>query len=114
MTRDEANSISIVNFDDNFQTLLRTGLEDIAAERGVDATQDALRSMSQGAVHITVFQKAKAQGSRALDAALGLARDEYVDQKLYFSFEPDMPSNLRPNSAWPPLLVKRKNAYALD
>lgn len=38
MTWDETIGISIVNVDDNFQTLLRTGLEDIAAERGVDAT----------------------------------------------------------------------------
>lgn len=93
MTRDEAISISTINFDDNFQTLLRTGLEDMAAKRGVEATQDALRSMSQGDLDITVFQNAKAQCGRVLDAALGVARREDADQKAYIPFKPVMPSN---------------------
>ena len=76
MTRDETIGFSIVNFDDNFQTLLRTGLEDMAAKRGVEATQDALLSMSQGELDITVFQNAKAQGGGSVGATFGLACGE--------------------------------------
>lgn len=47
MTRDENIDISMVGFDDNIQTLLGTGLEDMAVERGVEATQDALLSISR-------------------------------------------------------------------
>jgi len=61
---------------------------------GVDATQDALLSMSQGELDITVFQNAKAQGGGALDAALELARGEDVDQKVYIPFELVTPSNM--------------------
>lgn len=61
---------------------------------GVDATQDALLSMSQGELDITVFQNAKAQGGGALDAALQLAHGEDVDQKVYIPFELVTPSNM--------------------
>lgn len=61
---------------------------------GVDATQDALLSMSQGELDITVFQNAKAQGGGALDAALELARGGDVDQKVYIPFELVTPSNM--------------------
>lgn len=61
---------------------------------GVDATQDALLSMSQNELDITVFQNAKAQGGGALDAALQLAHGEDVDQKVYIPFELVTPSNM--------------------
>jgi inositol transport system substrate-binding protein len=61
---------------------------------GVDATQDALLSMSQSELDITVFQNAKAQGGGALDAALELARGGDVDQKVYIPFELVTSSNM--------------------
>ena len=61
---------------------------------GVDATQDALLSMQQGDLDITVFQNAEAQGGGALGTALELVRGEDVDQKVYIPFELVTPSNM--------------------
>lgn len=61
---------------------------------GVDATQDALVSMQQGDLDVTVFQDAYGQGSGALNAALALAKGEAVDQKVYIPFKLVTPDNV--------------------
>ncbi|WP_417205139.1 substrate-binding domain-containing protein [Antarctobacter sp.] len=61
---------------------------------GVDATQDAMLSMAQGDLDVTVFQDAAGQGAGALDAALKLAAGEDVDQKVYIPFQLVNPANL--------------------
>ncbi|SLN29108.1 sugar ABC transporter substrate-binding protein [Roseisalinus antarcticus] len=61
---------------------------------GVDATQDALVSMSQGELDVTVFQDAAGQGTGALNAALALAAGEEVDQKVYIPFILVTPDNM--------------------
>lgn len=61
---------------------------------GVDATQDALVAMQAGDLDVTVFQNAAAQGSGSLGAALGLARGEAVEQKVWVPFELVTPSNI--------------------
>ena len=61
---------------------------------GIDATKDALASMSAGDLDVTVFQDAAGQGAGSLDAALRLARGEDVDQKVYIPFELVTPDNM--------------------
>lgn len=62
---------------------------------GVDATQDALATMAEGDLDVTVFQNAAGQGKGSLDAALKLARGEPVDKKVYIPFELVTPANLK-------------------
>ena len=62
---------------------------------GVDATQDALASMAEGDLDVTVFQNAAGQGKGSLDAALKLARGESVDKKVFIPFELVTPANLK-------------------
>jgi inositol transport system substrate-binding protein len=62
---------------------------------GVDATQDALASMAEGDLDVTVFQNAAGQGKGSLDAALKLARGETIDKKVYIPFELVTPANLK-------------------
>ncbi|CAN7653536.1 sugar ABC transporter substrate-binding protein [Pararhizobium sp. LjRoot235] len=62
---------------------------------GVDATQDALASMAEGDLDVTVFQNAAGQGKGSLDAALKFARGETVDTKVYIPFELVTPANLK-------------------
>jgi inositol transport system substrate-binding protein len=61
---------------------------------GVDATQDALAAMAAGELDVTVFQDAAGQGKGAVDAALGLARGEKVDQKVYIPYQLVTPANM--------------------
>ena len=61
---------------------------------GVDATQDALVSMSQGDLDVTVFQDAAGQGSGSIEAALALANGEDVEQKVYIPFQLVTPANM--------------------
>ncbi|WP_152047626.1 substrate-binding domain-containing protein [Aureimonas psammosilenae] len=54
---------------------------------GIDATAPALAAMAAGDLDVTVFQNAKAQGAKAVDAALALARGESVPRVNYVPFE---------------------------
>ena len=54
---------------------------------GVDATQDGLAAMKAGDLDATVFQNAKGQAARAVDAAVDLARKKAVDRVVYIPFE---------------------------
>lgn len=54
---------------------------------GVDATQDALFSMKQGGMDLTVFQDAFGQGEGSINAALRIIKGEDVDQKVYIPFK---------------------------
>lgn len=54
---------------------------------GVDATPDALQSMKNGDMDITVFQSAAGQGKGALDAAIKLVEGKDVAQKVWIPFE---------------------------
>ncbi|MDQ0456467.1 sugar ABC transporter substrate-binding protein [Rhizobium paknamense] len=61
---------------------------------GVDATQDALASMSAGDLDVTVFQNAVGQGKGAVDAAVKLAKGEKVERNVNIPFELVTPANL--------------------
>lgn len=54
---------------------------------GVDATQDALISMQQGGMDLTIFQDAYGQGEGSIDTALAIIAGEDVDQKVYIPFK---------------------------
>ncbi|HYL01427.1 MAG TPA: sugar ABC transporter substrate-binding protein [Steroidobacteraceae bacterium] len=54
---------------------------------GIDATPDALAEMKAGALRVTVFQNAPAQGRGALDTALKLVRHEPVPSVVWVPFE---------------------------
>ena len=54
---------------------------------GIDATPDALAEMKAGALRLTVFQNAPAQGRGALDTALKLVRHEPVPSFVWVPFE---------------------------
>ena len=61
---------------------------------GVDATQDALASMKEGDLKVTVFQDAAGQGKGAVDAALALAAGKPVEKKVYIPFQLVTPANM--------------------
>lgn len=54
---------------------------------GIDATPDALAEMKAGALRVTVFQNAPAQGRGALDTAVKLVRHEPVPSFVWVPFE---------------------------
>lgn len=54
---------------------------------GVDATPDALRELEKGTLAVTVFQNARGQARRALDAAVKLSRGQTVDSFVWIPFE---------------------------
>jgi inositol transport system substrate-binding protein len=54
---------------------------------GIDATPDALAEMKTGALRLTVFQNAPAQGRGALDTALKLVRHEPAPSFVWVPFE---------------------------
>ncbi|MCR9122946.1 MAG: sugar ABC transporter substrate-binding protein [Phyllobacteriaceae bacterium] len=77
------------------QAMLAAGVDmDDVVVTGVDATQDALASMAEGNLDVTVFQDAFGQGSGSVDTALALARGEDVDQKVYIPFQLVTPDNM--------------------
>jgi len=61
---------------------------------GVDATQDALASLKNGDLKVTVFQDAAGQGKGAVDAALALAAGKTIDKKVYIPFQLVTPENM--------------------
>ena len=54
---------------------------------GIDATPDGLAEMKAGALRVTVFQNAPAQGRGALDTALKLVRHEPAPSFVWVPFE---------------------------
>jgi ABC-type sugar transport system substrate-binding protein len=54
---------------------------------GVDATPDALAELAKGTLAVSVFQDARGQARRALDAAVTLARGDKVDSYVWIPFE---------------------------
>lgn len=77
------------------QAMLAAGIDmDDVVVTGVDATQDALVSMAEGNLDVTVFQDAFGQGSGSVDAALALARGEEVTQRVYIPFQLVTPENM--------------------
>jgi len=61
---------------------------------GIDATQDALSSMKQGELKVTVFQNAAGQGKGAVDTALKIAKGQKVESMVWVPFELVTPANL--------------------
>ncbi len=61
---------------------------------GIDATPDALQSMRDGELKVTVLQNADAQGAKAVDAALRLLRKQTVQRFVDVPFELVTPANL--------------------
>lgn len=61
---------------------------------GIDATPDALQSMREGELKVTVFQNADAQGGRAVEAALRLIRKQPVTRFVDVPFELVTPASL--------------------
>ena len=77
------------------QAMLAAGISmDDVVVAGIDATQDALAAMGAGQLDVTVFQDAAGQGSGSINAALGLARGEDVDQTVWIPFQLVTPSNM--------------------
>jgi inositol transport system substrate-binding protein len=77
------------------QALKAAGISmDDVVVTGVDATQDALVSMSQGDLDVTVFQDAAGQGAGSIEAAIALVNGEDVDQKVYIPFQLVTPANM--------------------
>src|SRR5246127_4078384 len=54
---------------------------------GIDATPDGLAELKAGALRVTVFQNAPAQGRGAIDTALRLVRREAVPSFVWVPFE---------------------------
>lgn len=69
------------------QALRRAGVLGTTIVAGIDATPDALAAIKAGALAVTVFQNAPAQGRGAIDAALKLARNEPVPSFVWVPFE---------------------------
>lgn len=61
---------------------------------GIDATPDALQSMRDGDLKVTVFQNADAQGGRAVETALRLIRKQPVQRFVDVPFELVTPASL--------------------
>ena len=61
---------------------------------GINATKEALVSMKEGDLDVTVFQDAFGQGNTAIDVALRLVKGEPVEQKTYVPFELVTPANM--------------------
>ena len=61
----------------------------------LDATPDALASMKNGELKVTVFQNAAGQGAGAIDAALKLIKKQPVDRFVNVPFELVTPANLQ-------------------
>ena len=77
------------------QAMLAAGISmDDVVVAGIDATQDALAAMGAGQLDVTVFQDAAGQGSGSINAALGLARGEDVDQTVWIPFQLVTPANM--------------------
>jgi inositol transport system substrate-binding protein len=62
---------------------------------GVDATADGLDQMQQGNLDVTVFQDAKGQGRRAVEAAVRLAKGEKVEPWQMLPYELVTPENMK-------------------
>jgi len=54
---------------------------------GIDAIQDALRSVKEGKLCGTVFQDAKEQGRLSMEVAMKAVKGEQVDKKYYIPFQ---------------------------
>ncbi|WP_413148765.1 sugar ABC transporter substrate-binding protein [Amaricoccus sp. W119] len=61
---------------------------------GINATKEALVSMSEGDLDVTVFQDAFGQGNTAIDVALNIVNGMSFDQKTYVPFELVTPENM--------------------
>jgi inositol transport system substrate-binding protein len=69
------------------QALKQAHLLSTTIVAGIDATPDGLAAMKAGALAVTVFQNAPAQGRGAIDTALKLARHEPVPSFVWVPFE---------------------------
>ena len=61
---------------------------------GINGTRDALASMREGDLDVTVFQNADGQGKGAIDTAMKIVRGEAFDQKTWVPFELITPANM--------------------
>jgi ABC-type sugar transport system substrate-binding protein len=61
---------------------------------GVDATDDALASMVDGDLDITILQNARGQGKTTIETALKLIRKEPIQRENYVPFELVTPQNI--------------------
>ena len=61
---------------------------------GVDATSDALLSMSVGEMDVTVFQDLAGQGAGSIQTAMDLANGLEVDKTVFIPFQLVTPANL--------------------
>ncbi len=62
---------------------------------GTDATPDALAAMDEGKLDVTVFQDAAGQGSGAIKAAVGLAKGETVETRVWIPYVLVTPENYK-------------------
>lgn len=66
--------------------LLQAGKKDNVVVVGVDAIDDARKSVKEGELDATVFQDCKGQAEGALEAAIKLAKGEEVDAQILIPF----------------------------
>jgi inositol transport system substrate-binding protein len=62
---------------------------------GTDATPDALAAMDEGKLDVTVFQDAAGQGGGAIKAAIGLAKGETVETRVWIPYVLVTPDNYK-------------------
>jgi inositol transport system substrate-binding protein len=62
---------------------------------GTDATPDALAAMDEGKLDVTVFQDAAGQGGGAIKAAVGLAKGETVETRVWIPYVLVTPDNYK-------------------
>ena len=60
---------------------------------GTDATPDALAEMEKGRLDMTVFQDAAGQGGGAIKAAVGMAKGETVENRVWIPYQLVTPEN---------------------
>jgi inositol transport system substrate-binding protein len=53
---------------------------------GIDAIPDALQAMKEGKMAGTIFQDAKSQGARSVEAAVKIANGEKVEKMIYIPY----------------------------
>lgn len=77
------------------QAIEAAGLLGMIIVGGTDATPDALEAMAEGKLDVTVFQDAAGQGGGAIKAAVGLARGETVETRVWIPYVLVTPDNYK-------------------
>ena len=69
------------------KALQAAGIKDKVVVVSIDAIPDALQSVKKGELDATIFQNAQQQGSKAIEAAVKLAKGQPYEQKTLIPFQ---------------------------